>query len=182
MCLADFEGFAPLSLWAVVAFPSVTLFFPRRRSRPWPLSVSVFQNCAESWFVKSTIRSLSVLRDAKKETEFPVWHITNGTIFLYCKIIMTVVFYKKRHFIFPLFLSKNTKTFHSSRTDGSHKRAVHASSEGLWLQLKIAHHKNLTQFSEGFRNLYGLLQKTENGISPCESIIFCYLRLNKKTY
>ena len=43
--------------WAVVAFSSVTLFFPRsrRRSRPGPLSVSVFENCAASWFVKFPI-------------------------------------------------------------------------------------------------------------------------------
>ena len=47
-------GFAPLSLWAVVEFPSVTLFLPRsrRRRRPRPFSVSVFQNCVAFWFVK----------------------------------------------------------------------------------------------------------------------------------
>ena len=28
-------------------------------------------------------------------------------------------------------------------------------------------------------NLCGLWQKTENGISPCESVFFCYLRLKK---
>ena len=57
MCLAEFEGFAPLCLSAVVPFQSVTLFFPRsrRRSRPRPFSVSAFQNCIAFWFVKSPV-------------------------------------------------------------------------------------------------------------------------------
>ena len=46
---------------SVVAFASVTLFFPRswRRSRPGPFSVSVFSNCVAFWMVKSLLVLLS---------------------------------------------------------------------------------------------------------------------------
>ena len=42
--------------------------------------------------------------------------------------------------------------------------------------------KNLTQLFQRFRSLYGLWQKTENEISPCESIFFLLPSVKKKTY
>ena len=53
MCFAEFKDLHCSAF--VVAFASVTLFFPHswRRSRPRPFSVSVFSNCVAFWFVKS---------------------------------------------------------------------------------------------------------------------------------